>query len=316
MFCEIIEHLAIDPVRALSEIHRVLRPDGVVVITTPNCLSLQRLEGFLLGQSEMVDRYSPALGYGARHNREYRPYELRTLLESTGFVIEEMVVRDLAEVPRGQRLRRALWRRILRLYSNHPREEHIFLRARRGPRFRWSFPSALYDQTDLYVVVREPWVEMGVNDSIQCAAGWGALDPGRDGQGARRWTRGAAQVLLKCPPGATAVRLECFAPAADGADALVVRVIVRHRWRWPVDPMNVYADEVVRVTRGAWCTLTVPVRSPRQGDEVEVNITPDDETVPAPLLASLPEGERGLAVRRVWFNTSAGDGERSGSSIY
>src|SRR5262249_22547649 len=90
MFCEIIEHLAVNPVRAPSEIPRVLRPDGIVVITTPNILSLQRLEGYLLGQSEMVDRYAPALGYGARHNREYRPYELRELLEQTGFVIEEM----------------------------------------------------------------------------------------------------------------------------------------------------------------------------------------------------------------------------------
>ena len=39
--------------------------------------------------------------------------------------------------------------------------------------------------------------------------------------------------------------------AVDGADALAVRIIVRHRYRWPVDPTNVYADEAVRVTRGA-----------------------------------------------------------------
>src|SRR5207253_10968922 len=86
LFCELIEHLAINPVWTLSEIHRVLKPDGVTIITTPNALSLERLEAWVHGGSEAVDRYMPLLGYGARHNREWHPEELRELLRETGFV--------------------------------------------------------------------------------------------------------------------------------------------------------------------------------------------------------------------------------------
>ncbi len=39
LFCEIIEHLLSDPVHALLEIRRVLKPGGVMVLTTPNVAS-------------------------------------------------------------------------------------------------------------------------------------------------------------------------------------------------------------------------------------------------------------------------------------
>ena len=35
LFAELIEHLAINPVWALAEIHRVLTPDGRLILTTP-----------------------------------------------------------------------------------------------------------------------------------------------------------------------------------------------------------------------------------------------------------------------------------------
>src|SRR5262249_22632233 len=174
-------------------------------------------------------------------NREYRPYELRELLEQTGFVIEEMAMRDFIAVPRGQELRRRLWRRFLRRQADHPREDHIFLRARRGRRFRWAFPASLFDHIELYVLVKYPWLEMGVNDSIQCAFGWSPLEVGADGHGERRWTTGSGQALLRCPENAAtvrAVRIECFAPATGPGTPLSVRVIVRHRWRSPLGPSN------------------------------------------------------------------------------
>src|SRR4051812_42837782 len=36
LFCEIIEHLLMDPLHALREINRVLEPGGLLVLTTPN----------------------------------------------------------------------------------------------------------------------------------------------------------------------------------------------------------------------------------------------------------------------------------------
>jgi SAM-dependent methyltransferase len=311
IFSEIIEHLAINPVRALAEIHRVLRPNGVVIVTTPNHLSLMRLEGFLLGTREFVDRYSPGFGYGARHNREYFPEELRELLESTGFVVEEITVRDLNETPPGKRLRRAVWSRVLSWYSNHPRGEHIFLRARRASRFRWIFPPGLFYNMDFYVLVRHPWLEMGVNDSIQCGFGWYPLERTNSDR-ALRWTRGTAQALLRSPERGSIVCLECFAPQVAAAEPLPVRLVVKRRRRSRDDRDVVYADEVHSIERGTWRSIRVPCRVPTSGEEIQVDISPDPSAVRSPAVALLPERERGLAVHRVWFeNESAAASLRS-----
>jgi SAM-dependent methyltransferase len=335
VFSELIEHLGVNPVRALAEIHRVLRPGGIVVVTTPNSLSLGRFADFLRAGSAMEERYSPLFGYGARHNREYHPRELRELLEGTGFVIEELATRDLIAPPRDepprnpwrQRLRvaaaalglasgrsdlegplwqhlfglytnvprreRFLWQQLLRHYGDTLRDEHIFLRARRGERFRWQFPPLLFDNIQFYTLVKYPWMEMGINDSIQCAAGWYALE--RDANGVElRWIAGEeGQGFLKTPDTFTAFGAEVLAPALPVSGDARVRVVVWDRWLGRVRPENVYVDAEATVARGSWQRVVLPIgeRRPRPGDEVEVKIQP------------LTPGERGqgLAVRRFWY---------------
>jgi 2-polyprenyl-3-methyl-5-hydroxy-6-metoxy-1,4-benzoquinol methylase len=43
LFTEIIEHLAFNPVALWGEVHRILRPGGRVVVTTPNYLALRTM---------------------------------------------------------------------------------------------------------------------------------------------------------------------------------------------------------------------------------------------------------------------------------
>lgn len=272
IFAELIEHLAVNPVQALSEMHRVLKPDGWLIVTTPNSISTERLETFLVGGGRMVDRYSPSCGYGARHNREYHPLELRELLEGTGFAIETMTVRDIMEIGRVQQWHRAVWRQVLRLYSPLPRSEHIFLRARRREQFRWRFPARLFDNIESYALVRYPWMEMGINDAIQCVDGWHPLAQDAGGR-ALRWTRGAAgQVFLKTPARPRALAIDCCAAASANAPALPVRLIVQDRWLGRVDPDCVYADTTLNVERDRWQRIEVPLRPGNMfaGNELEV----------------------------------------------
>jgi SAM-dependent methyltransferase len=83
LFCEIVEHLLLDPSKAMAEIARVTKAGGFVVVSTPNATRLPNLYNLMFGRS-IWDGYSPYGPYG-RHNREYTLSEVETLLDRAGF---------------------------------------------------------------------------------------------------------------------------------------------------------------------------------------------------------------------------------------
>ena len=97
LFCEIIEHLVEDPIKALEEIHRVLKPNGLLIMTTPNVCRASNLEKLAKGMN-IYDPYSRHGIYG-RHNREYTVQEVRELLANTGFVVERFLLCGLINFP-------------------------------------------------------------------------------------------------------------------------------------------------------------------------------------------------------------------------
>jgi glycosyltransferase involved in cell wall biosynthesis/SAM-dependent methyltransferase len=88
LFCEIIEHLLSDPVHALIEIRRILKPGGILVLTTPNVTRLDNVRKILAGENI----YDPYSGYGpyGRHNREYTQEDLFNLLTANGFSVRTL----------------------------------------------------------------------------------------------------------------------------------------------------------------------------------------------------------------------------------
>jgi len=83
IFAEIIEHLLSDPCKVLREIRRILKPDGTLILTTPNIARLENVERLIAGENI----YDPYSGYGpyGRHNREFNRHELVELLKYEGF---------------------------------------------------------------------------------------------------------------------------------------------------------------------------------------------------------------------------------------
>ena len=93
LFCEIIEHLLSDPVHALTEVKRVLKPGGALVLTTPNVARLDNARKIIAGEN-VYDPYSGHGPYG-RHNREYTQEDLFSLLSANGFTVRTIFTADV-----------------------------------------------------------------------------------------------------------------------------------------------------------------------------------------------------------------------------
>jgi SAM-dependent methyltransferase len=91
VFTEVIEHLWYDPIFALAEINRVLQYDGILILSTPNFLSLQHRLNFVFGYVDRVIEHPFVAFLKHRqmghlgHLRLYSPSELATTLSLLGF---------------------------------------------------------------------------------------------------------------------------------------------------------------------------------------------------------------------------------------
>jgi len=101
--CELIEHLFEDPMHMMSEINRVLKPGGHLVLTTPNIAALRGIAAILQGYHPgFFQAYIKPADSGfvdARHNREYTPAEVHKLLEASGFAVERLETGEFRDLP-------------------------------------------------------------------------------------------------------------------------------------------------------------------------------------------------------------------------
>jgi SAM-dependent methyltransferase len=88
LLTEVLEHLREYPLNALAEARRILRPAGLLVLTTPNATSLQNRARLLLGRTVHTPLGDWMFGLPhARHAREYTVSELCALLAEVDFEV-------------------------------------------------------------------------------------------------------------------------------------------------------------------------------------------------------------------------------------
>jgi SAM-dependent methyltransferase len=99
--CELIEHLPSDPMHMMSEINRILKPGGHLVLTTPNACSLRAVSAILQGYHPgFFPAYlKPGDSEEARHAREYAPREIAYLFRDAGFELAVLETGEFRDVP-------------------------------------------------------------------------------------------------------------------------------------------------------------------------------------------------------------------------
>jgi len=91
---EVLEHLPQSPARALSEMRRVLMPQGILLLTTPNIARSINRGKLLLGKSvtyplhQLLENDGEGSNIYHRHNREYTLKELTTILNHTHYSVD------------------------------------------------------------------------------------------------------------------------------------------------------------------------------------------------------------------------------------
>jgi glycosyltransferase involved in cell wall biosynthesis/SAM-dependent methyltransferase len=146
--CELLEHLTEDPMHMMSEINRILKPGGQLVLTTPNIGSLRAIAAILEGYHPgFFPAYIRAPEDGAepeaRHNREYTPKEIMRLLLDSGFEVTLLETGPFREQPKPE----LAWvRHLLQRYelSQDLRGDGIYAVGRKTGPVRERYPAWLY----------------------------------------------------------------------------------------------------------------------------------------------------------------------------
>lgn len=145
--CELIEHLAEDPMHLMSEVNRILKPGGHLVLTTPNIASFRALSAILNGHHPgfftTYIRSNSGAEAEARHNREYAPLEIGRLLEGSGFETVRLETGEFRDAPHPEHL----WvKHLLERYllPSELRGDGIFAVGRKIGPVRHRFPAWLY----------------------------------------------------------------------------------------------------------------------------------------------------------------------------
>ncbi len=281
LYCEMIEHLMHDPTQSLFEIHRILKPGGYLILSTPNPFRYTNYVRFLRGQNI----YPPFSGYGpySRHNREFSAQELRLLLKQCDFEIEELITAYDPAYDHPARLDKAA-RWLFKRGLLREQMDVIHLRARVGEKPIYRYPPELYLDVHAYQRIVNDNIEMGVNDEAQLGTGFYKLE---NWPPYVRWTGPSARAKLLSQGQANFGIRFYSGPKEMNREVAGTLALndTTHRFSVPA---------------GEWAELRFPA-PPIANGPLQVVIKLDKAWVPRDVNGSPDTRDLGIAVQRLWL---------------
>jgi len=100
IFNELFEHLRINPNFTMREVYRILKPSGMLILSTPNLRSLKGIINFLIfnyafsSENDVFKQYEKIDNLGHMgHVREYTSREIIDFLDNSGFIVDKLIYR-------------------------------------------------------------------------------------------------------------------------------------------------------------------------------------------------------------------------------
>jgi len=141
IFAEIFEHILNHPLGVLKEIARMLKPAGLLLMTTPNPSTAANAVRVLLDRHTLwgtksfgeVKKFGDdhAICQADIHYREYRTRELTDLLAKAGFTVQEVSYMPMGSPLNETFLKRIVKRSCLPLFRQRPFGNTQFIVATR-----------------------------------------------------------------------------------------------------------------------------------------------------------------------------------------
>jgi 2-polyprenyl-3-methyl-5-hydroxy-6-metoxy-1,4-benzoquinol methylase len=95
LFCETLEHLTVSPYTVMDEVWRVMKEDGVLILSTPNMAALVKRLELLVGKNPLRPFKKGTHLNG--HIHEYTGSEIATIITQAKFNLEKLYFSDCWE---------------------------------------------------------------------------------------------------------------------------------------------------------------------------------------------------------------------------
>ncbi len=211
LFCEIIEHLVIDPIFALQNMHNVLKKDCSLILSTPNVYRYENIKKFSTERKYSIyDPYSRHGIYG-RHNREYSLFEVEDILQGCGFDVEEIKTINS---------RTYFNYSVDSNYTKLGQGEYILARAKKRGQFVPYYPDYLFKSMQPKKVI-DNYVKIGDNCLVHLNDECYEIEDWKE-NGLIRWSSKEAVISLKPKGDEKALQIVFYSMLEDFTFDLVI----------------------------------------------------------------------------------------------